>query len=630
MGLLNLTCLTSDSNKTSFYGVAFARDYSSNNDKPEYAIVVRSNTNPTSPTNITWTTISMFDSSKLAGYPDAAKGVDYSCAYNEQGIFTLFGRTTGGSSKVPIMVPFGIRYDPTGSMDPRFDFQGTGAWMNISVDTGHTWSGGFTRYSLGYINNGSTKALVHASISETNNTVSLATVDDSTRTLAATTIWTNATVHGRSLHAIVIDNDHLYAYGEGFSENYRTYLTGFPLNTTTISPTTPVSRRYNTTQIDECYGSPKPFMYFVDNSLRLLCPMKKSNQSYTGDITIMFEARDPNVIMGPKDDMFQSLTSMIAAIIIDMDFFVPVGDWMNLPPSAFALLKSEGTIYAFGSGDMEGTRYNRTASQVIVAEPYGINPNPPPPPAAPESSILSTGGIVGIVIGTFVLTVCTFLLGRMTSGWRISGWSRKKKDGDSTVKTNADKSQLKQTSDISKDDHRAQGPKNGRNCFDLEGKYLDSIYPESQTNTMDTPPLVPAPPMPLYFQEQSKALQDQMRILQELILAKQLSSHPQPKSVTTAIPNGIPTTPAASEQLSEATAAPIPTTPTVSAACVSTSPFAPPAGRAAENESVLTSSVLAHTNDSVEQSSSQDSQATVEPSERIVSASVPSSTVNSP
>ncbi|KAF9153506.1 hypothetical protein BG015_003286 [Linnemannia schmuckeri] len=625
MGILNLTCLTADPNKTSFYGVAFAKDYSSNKDKPEYAIVVKSNINPTSSTNITWTTISAFDSSKLAGYPNAAKGVDYTCAYNEQGVFTMFGRTTGGSSKVPIMVPFGIRYDPTGSMDPSFDFQGKGAWMNISVDTGHTWSGGFTRQSLGYINNGSTKTLVHASISETNNTVSLATVDDSTRTLAATTLWTmNATIHGRSLHAIILDNDHLYAYGEGFSENYRTYLTGFPLNTTTISPTTPVSRRYNTTQAYECYDSPKPIMYFVNNTLGLLCPVKKkSDLSYTGDVTIHLELKNPNVIVDPKDEIFQTFTSMFDAVFIDMDFFVPIGIWTDLPPSAFALLKSERTIYAFGNGEWEGFRYNHTASKVVVTEPYGINPNPPPPPAAPEPTTLSTGGIVGIIIGVFVLALCTFLLGR-----RTSGWSRKKKDYDNTTKTNVDKSQSKQQpSDTSKDDLQVQGPKDERNCYDLEGKFSDSAQPERQTESADTPPLAPATLMPPYVQEQFKALQDQMQILQEQILAKQLSSHPQPKFVTTGTSNGMPT--AALEQPPEA-AAVTPTAITATVAYVPTPPFAPPIVRGAESESVLTSSVPAHTKDSAQQSSPQNSQTSVELSEHIVSASVPSSTVDSP
>lgn len=195
MGLLNTICITTDPGVTAFYGLAFAEGYGPNNDKPEYAILVRSNTNPVSSTNITWTTISTFDSSKLAGYPNAAKGVDYSCAYNEQGVFTMFGRTAGGSSSVTTMVPFGVRYNPNGSMDPRFNYQGTGAWMNITVEDGHTWSGGFTRFSLGYVKTGATKVLVHASISDTKNVVSLATVKDSTGTLAATALWTMVTCH---------------------------------------------------------------------------------------------------------------------------------------------------------------------------------------------------------------------------------------------------------------------------------------------------------------------------------------------------------------------------------------------------------------------------------------------------
>ncbi|KAF9124080.1 hypothetical protein BGX30_001114 [Mortierella sp. GBA39] len=517
MGLIDTICITTDPGVTAFYGLAFAEGYGPNSAKPEHAILVRSNTNPVSSTNITWTTISTFDSSKLTGYPNAAKGVDYSCAYNEQGVFTMFGRTTGGSPSVTTMVPFGVRYDPNGSMDPGFNYLGTGAWMNITVE-GYTWSGGFTRFSLGYVKTGVTKVLVHASISDTNNVVSLATVNDPTGTLAATAAWTmNATLHGRKLLTVAIGNDHLYTYGEGVSENYRTYLTGFPLNTTTISPSTPVSTRYNTTQAAECYGSPMPIVYFLNETLTLVCPEKKPDIAFAGEVSIILTISDPNTAID------QGFATLNPATLIDMDFFVPIGDWHELGPSAFALVKSQGTIYAFGNGNYEGIEYNHTASQVIVAEPYGIDPNPPPPPAAPKPIVLSTGGIVGIVVGTFVLAVCTFLLGK-----RTGRWSRKKKVEYEVTKENTDKSQSSRPLSDINDDAQAQGKKDGPNYSDLEGKYSDPTYPEGRLGSTDITLLSPTPPMAPYVQEQFDALQDQMRTLQEQILARRLSSNPRP------------------------------------------------------------------------------------------------------
>jgi hypothetical protein len=87
------------------------------------------------------------------------------------------------------MVPFGIRYDPAGTMDPSFGLKGSGAWMNITVAEGFHWSGPFRRYFLGYPITSANSALILASISDTNNIISLATLNESTKTLAPTAAW---------------------------------------------------------------------------------------------------------------------------------------------------------------------------------------------------------------------------------------------------------------------------------------------------------------------------------------------------------------------------------------------------------------------------------------------------------
>lgn len=263
-----------------------------------------------------------------------------------------------------------------------------------------------------------------------------------------------------------------------------------------------------------------------------------------------------------------------------MDFFVPIGDWRELGPSAFALVKNQGTIYACGNGNYEGFEYNHTASQVIVAESYGIDPNPPPPPPAPEPIILSTGVIVGIVVGTLVFAVCTFLLGRWTSDW-----SRKRKVKDKVFKANTDKSQSSRTLSNTNDDQQAQGQKDGPNYSHLEGKCSDSTYPESRIESTDLPSIEPTPIMPPYVQEQFKALQDQIRILQEQILARQLSSNSHPDLITTADSySNEPATSTAFDQDPEGTAAPTPKAPTVESSTSAPSPsFAPPSTCPAES-----------------------------------------------
>jgi hypothetical protein len=186
MGVLDLLCVTTDLDATTFFGLAYAEDYSSTDVKPQYVVLVKSNTNPSSPTDLAWSVLSKFDGSKLKGYPGSVNGVDTSCTITARGVFTMVGRYKATSSPVDVMANFGIRYDPTALMDNRIEFDGPGVWMNISIADGYHYSGDFTRRSLGYISNG---ALVHFSLSDTSNTITLATINETTLTLEPTTVW---------------------------------------------------------------------------------------------------------------------------------------------------------------------------------------------------------------------------------------------------------------------------------------------------------------------------------------------------------------------------------------------------------------------------------------------------------
>ncbi|KAF9147807.1 hypothetical protein BG015_010500 [Linnemannia schmuckeri] len=92
--------------------------FSNNGAKLKYIVLVKSNTSPSSLTVLKWSIVSMFKSSKPTGYADAVNGGEYSCAINGQGVFTKFDQCmvpSFGENKVP----FGIRYDPSGAMDPQ-------------------------------------------------------------------------------------------------------------------------------------------------------------------------------------------------------------------------------------------------------------------------------------------------------------------------------------------------------------------------------------------------------------------------------------------------------------------------------------------------------------------------------
>lgn len=210
MGKLNLLCLTTDLSATTFFGFAYAEDYDSTLLQPLYAVLVKSNVNPSPSTteNLDWFVVSKIDGSKLSGYPGSINGIDTSCAMNALGVFTMFGQYTSTTPFASTKLPFGIRYDPAGKMDPRVGYNGDGAWSNITVADGFTWSGPFNEYSLGYTNSSANAMLVHASLSDT-NTIALATLDESTMTLAPMAVWSMVS---QPLYALINKRTFLYPY----------------------------------------------------------------------------------------------------------------------------------------------------------------------------------------------------------------------------------------------------------------------------------------------------------------------------------------------------------------------------------------------------------------------------------
>ncbi|KAF9083147.1 hypothetical protein BGX23_011743 [Mortierella sp. AD031] len=178
MGIISLNCLTTDPDSTTFYGLSKTNTYDARGysypDNSFVTVLVKSNSSPVSPYNLTWSVVSRIGSRYLQGGMSTYNEF-FTCAINSQGVFTAFRDG------------YGIRYDPAGTMDPSFGFKGPGAWMNVSVDSAYNWTAG-TGVS-GYVNNGATSVLLHSFYSSDSNTIRVATMDEATKRLLPAGVW---------------------------------------------------------------------------------------------------------------------------------------------------------------------------------------------------------------------------------------------------------------------------------------------------------------------------------------------------------------------------------------------------------------------------------------------------------
>jgi spore germination protein YaaH len=185
MGIIVPDCITTDASATTFYGFVFSDitnepDSPSNRLLPWSTVFIKSNTNPASPKDLSWSVVSRIETAMLLGAELNFSGNDISCAISTQGVFTvlLHVDSKGG---------IGIRYDPAGTMDPKYNVKG--AWINMVVDPKYLWTDDFKKQTLGYVSNGSTNVLVHVIFSETANMLNVAIVHDATNTVTGTGAW---------------------------------------------------------------------------------------------------------------------------------------------------------------------------------------------------------------------------------------------------------------------------------------------------------------------------------------------------------------------------------------------------------------------------------------------------------
>ncbi|KAK3830381.1 MAG: hypothetical protein J3R72DRAFT_528067 [Linnemannia gamsii] len=160
MGKLIPDCLTSTPDGSTFYGVESTESTDETVSDSKYDssfVIVKSNTHPTSPENLTWSVWNRIYLDDLP--PKSMSGGKLACAVNNEGVFTFIGRF--GSSTFYPSEPYGYRYDPNGKSGSGSiaAYNGRGTWTVVKIQ--YEWRVFYDIHLLEYVNSPTGLQLVH-------------------------------------------------------------------------------------------------------------------------------------------------------------------------------------------------------------------------------------------------------------------------------------------------------------------------------------------------------------------------------------------------------------------------------------------------------------------------------------
>ncbi|KAF9086586.1 hypothetical protein BGX29_001332, partial [Mortierella sp. GBA35] len=192
MGVIDLDCIASNPNSSAIYGIGNAEEGSGN----IATVLVRSNDNPSSISDINWSYLRSVSSGWGTGlhYKYSRYG-DVDCAVRSSGAFTSFFYNPQFSVTGPALVPMGIQFNAR--LDPP-----TYIWGSIM----YGWtSANFVHQSF-YIEKDGVDTVVHAVIDETASVIRFGLVNNVTGHLQLAAVW--KLTDGRFMLGQLTDNPH--------------------------------------------------------------------------------------------------------------------------------------------------------------------------------------------------------------------------------------------------------------------------------------------------------------------------------------------------------------------------------------------------------------------------------------
>ncbi|KAI8353917.1 hypothetical protein B0O80DRAFT_65780 [Mortierella sp. GBAus27b] len=390
MGILSPHCFTTDSNST-IYAVTKEWSFSDTDPKNKqfYWIIIKSNANPNSYSDLTWSIVATADVRALASINEVQ-----SCAVSDQGVLTVFGYGRVSYVDTPNM----IRYDPsapattlTTPNGETVESSGPGAWMNITVD--QQYQGTSSTARLFYVKNAVTsgvKTLVHMTISVNQRWALFWTMDESTKTLKYATRWSLFYYPFSNARSFAVSDNELYLNWEKENDNVIA-VTAYSLTNLT-SGIAPPPRVFNGSIESDCLNSHDYYSGVWRNTYYLACSPQyelygrlKPTMLYSVNTTV-------------KGTSFYLLVQAQTPLYSKKHFTIvgttPVYGIMYDP-------SKRQTNALVLSGPNTGSVWG--PKNITVPERFGIDENARPSPPRNNSSKSSAGMIVGIILGVLAM-----------------------------------------------------------------------------------------------------------------------------------------------------------------------------------------------------------------------------------
>ncbi|KAG0067840.1 hypothetical protein BGZ89_005625 [Linnemannia elongata] len=420
MGGMKIVCLTADPGQTTLYGLVYG--YSSLKQRSKWVsgdvmILIKSQANPSNISDIQWSPVSTFPTSTWLTPMITIRHPELACAVNSAGVFTALTYGQVDDSRHQVTNTWnGIRYNPSGQMEPEYNVTGGGVWSTVDVSSRYnmTETPSYERAVMFYVKEGEKEMLAYAFSTmigpKYEYAIQLGYVNENTSppTLEPSTLYKNDTLKATDTEVnLAYGNGKLYAY---FPQPIPRVMS-ITLSTRASPAAKPTLKLFTAESTKNCQhdGFDAVHSGTWNTSYFLLCthyPDNNNDVRYDPQLDII-----SSTLTDTKTTTLMRYSGTLDEVA-PISFFQPIGG--HLPgQEAFAVISLWTKIQGITlTGSSAGTRQN--LSDVFIDGIYGDGSGDrnsrsiPDQEVNPPSSNIEWGAIIAAIV--FVVLIAGLLV----------------------------------------------------------------------------------------------------------------------------------------------------------------------------------------------------------------------------